>query len=497
MDPPSTATGGGAPDDSETTTTATSSNNTPPPPSSPTLTPLRLEAASAPLSLHRDKVSALAWLPPPPAPAGEEEGGGEAAEAEASSLSLGSTSDDGSFRLSGLVWEAGEGAETALVLRSKRHFAPSDVALSCCGLVDGGGRDGGAGNPLAVLSSWDNRVYGALRWIALLGMGGLSFFTYPHMGARFHLFPFPFAFLSFIHTHTRTHTHIHTLNPPPLLPSSRNKPAVYSIRSARRLLELDAHDDGVAALALAPTPTIPATAHGHNPNNSNGSSPCPSPCPSSYLLATGAWDATVKVWSLQAPSGEIDPSPLAEFFDLAAQVQTVAIHVTAAGAGSTLVAAGAEDGRVAVWDVKARGLVASFQATAGGAPVAAVRWGKGAAEAPCLYVAGGDGALACYALDGRRRGAGARLGCELRCLEVVEGGGGGDVLVVGGGDGSVSLWAGASLCVEMAATPLVVVPEAHGGGGGAVTAVAVDWRRRLLATGGQDGGVRVWRVVVG
>lgn len=145
MDPPSTATGGGAPDDDTTTAT----------PSSLTLTSLRLEAASGPLSLHRDKVSALAWLPPPAAGEG---GGGN--EAGASSISLASTSDDGSFRLSDLVWEgegAGEGT-ASLVLRSKRHFAPSDIALSSCGLLDG---DGGSSDPLAVLSSWDNRVYGA------------------------------------------------------------------------------------------------------------------------------------------------------------------------------------------------------------------------------------------------------------------------------------------------------------------------------------------------
>jgi hypothetical protein len=65
--------------------------------------------------------------------------------------------------------EGGEGVRATL--RSKRHFAPSDIALSCCALwgdegggegeeAGAGGGGGGGGNPLAVLSSWDNHVYG-------------------------------------------------------------------------------------------------------------------------------------------------------------------------------------------------------------------------------------------------------------------------------------------------------------------------------------------------
>lgn len=249
---------------------------------------------------------------------------------------------------------------------------------------------------------------------------------------------------------------------------------MYSIRSARQLLKLDAHDDGVSALAVACSP--------------NGSDDC--------LLATCSWDATVKVWTLRG-SGDVDPAPVAEFFDLAAQVQTVAIAPLSSSA-LTLLAAGAEDGRVAIWDVKARILVTTFQATVGSAPVAAVRWGwggGGAGSEPRLYVAGGDGSLACYAVDGQRLGL-VWADCELRSLELGRAEGGPDVLVAGGGDGSLRLWSGASFLPSAAdgpaASPLLTIPDAHAG---AVTAVAVDWVKGLVATGCQDASVRVWRAI--
>ncbi len=268
---------------------------------------------------------------------------------------------------------------------------------------------------------------------------------------------------------------------------------MYSIRSARQLLKLDAHDDGVSALALAPASS----------SSTNGGSE-----PPHHLLATGSWDATVKVWALKS-SGEMDPSPLAEFFDLAAQVQTVALHAPPSPA-STLVAAGAEDGRVGVWELRSRCVVTTFQATVGGAPVAAVRWAgigvgggnkDGLPPRPLLYVAGGDGSLGCYdALEGRLLGRG-RVDCgELRCLEVatfVDGAAAAyDVLAAGGGDGSLTLWSGAAFLDAAAqagapVAPLLVVPDAHAG---PVTAVAVDWARGVLATGCQDATVRVWRV---
>lgn len=76
-----------------------------------------------------------------------------------------STSDDGSFRVSTVMEENGggdgsskgtSGEEEELLnisLRSKRHFTPSEIALSCCALVEN------EVNPLAILGSWDNSIY--------------------------------------------------------------------------------------------------------------------------------------------------------------------------------------------------------------------------------------------------------------------------------------------------------------------------------------------------
>lgn len=218
--------------------------------------------------------------------------------------------------------------------------------------------------------------------------------------------------------------------------------------------------------------------------------------PDARLLVTGSWDGSVKAWALKPTSGAIDPNPIAEFYDLEG-VQ--AVCVSDAG----LVAGGAEDGRVAVWDVGARSLVACFDATAKGAPVVGVKWGgnAGGGGERVLYIAGGDGSLGCYAVrrdgEARRVGCAARLGCEPRALALAsleDGGAADDLLVVGGGDGSVSLWSGSALCLTAApaAAPLVVVADAHAE---AVTAVAVDWRKGLVASGAQDATLRVWRIV--
>ena len=73
-----------------------------------------------------------------------------------------STSDDGSFRVStvvqgdkstAIVTEEGEEELLNISLRSKRHFTPSEIALSCCALVED------ETNPLAILGSWDNSIY--------------------------------------------------------------------------------------------------------------------------------------------------------------------------------------------------------------------------------------------------------------------------------------------------------------------------------------------------
>lgn len=63
---------------------------------------------------------------------------------------------------------------------------------------------------------------------------------------------------------------------------------------------------------------------------------------------------TTKVWEIRASDMHIDPNAVLELFDLEAAVQTVAFDGT-----GKLLAAGSEDGMVAVWDVSTGSLVAT------------------------------------------------------------------------------------------------------------------------------------------
>jgi WD40 repeat protein len=72
--------------------------------------------------------------------------------------SICSTSHDGTFRVSSVEEQRVGGGEDMphiikASLRSKRHFSPSEIALSCCALTD---HDT---NQMAVMGSWDNHVY--------------------------------------------------------------------------------------------------------------------------------------------------------------------------------------------------------------------------------------------------------------------------------------------------------------------------------------------------
>lgn len=91
---------------------------------------------SSSLSLHREKVTCLKLT---------DQGS-----------TLCSTSQDGTFRVSGVESKIEEDKASNLPvvkanLRSKRHFIPSDVALSCCALTPD--------NKIAVMGSWNNNVY--------------------------------------------------------------------------------------------------------------------------------------------------------------------------------------------------------------------------------------------------------------------------------------------------------------------------------------------------
>eukprot|EP00624_Nannochloropsis_granulata_P004097 evm.model.NODE_30636_length_21967_cov_24.367916.3 len=175
----------------------------------------------------------------------------------------------------------------------------------------------------------------------------------------------------------------------------------------------------------------------------------------------------------------------------------------------TLLAAGAEDGRVIVWDVEAKGMVGSFESgteggrrTGGAAAVTAMRWAEGGKEGGKeeLYVVTADGWLGYYTSRGQLLGSaqceGGREG-GIRCLDVQRTMDGRDVLVTGSGDGSVCLW----LCGEREGGEggregrrLELLVEVRGAHEDAVTCVALDWRKGRLATGAADAMLKVWEV---
>jgi WD40 repeat protein len=126
--------------------------------------------------------------------------------------------------------------------------------------------------------------------------------------------------------------------------------------------------------------------------------------------------------------------------------------------------------------------VAVFDATSGGEPVTAVRWGRNHG----LYVAAADGALGSWSLDGRCV-ASLETGLQWRAMEV-DVWADRDVLALGGADGSLRLWVGEEGGGVL--RELLCVPHAHRD---AVTCLDVDWGRGRLVTGSVDASMRVWR----
>ena len=187
-----------------------------------------------------------------------------------------------------------------------------------------------------------------------------------------------------------------------------NSVLLYSVESACVVTTIDdAHDALVSALDLA---------HGGGAGARDAS------------LCTGAWDATVKLWRL-APSGLV-PHPLLELYEHESPVTSLRV-----AADGNVVIAGAEDGRVVLWDVRAGGApVASFSL---GEPVTSLCWSDGAAAsaASAVLVASSAGTVAQFAPDGRRV-ATVSIASEARCVCAD-----GPLVVAGAADASLTAWA--------------------------------------------------------
>ena len=76
-------------------------------------------------------------------------------------------------------------------------------------------------------------------------------------------------------------------------------------------------------------------------------------------MLTGAWDGTVKLWGLK--SSGLGSTPLTEFYDHENPIQSVSLSTDA-----KLAAAGADDGKVIVWDAKAGNELFSYQVSPAG-----------------------------------------------------------------------------------------------------------------------------------
>ncbi|KAG5190430.1 hypothetical protein JKP88DRAFT_266910 [Tribonema minus] len=167
---------------------------------------------------------------------------------------------------------------------------------------------------------------------------------------------------------------------------------LYAVESASQVSRLRAcHDDGVSCMALC-EPAAARTDSGGGANGSSGGGSAPS---SRRLLVTGAWDATVKVWGLQETG--LEPAPAMDFFDLETPIHSVAIDPS-----GRLVAAGAEDGKVAVWEVHSGAMVFSYEAPTAHA-VCAVLWVR-RGDALCVMTALTSGYICRHSESGTLEG---------------------------------------------------------------------------------------------
>ncbi|CAH0364040.1 unnamed protein product [Pelagomonas calceolata] len=177
------------------------------------------------------------------------------------------------------------------------------------------------------------------------------------------------------------------------------------------------------------------------------------------VFCTGAWDATVKLWSVSDLCGDGECGPFLELVDHEAPVTCIALSSNA-----SLVVAGADDGALLVWDARPASKI--DRAPVGDAIISI------AAPVVCVDIcsdrilaAAEDGLMKEVALDGGelRR---FDLSGEPRCLVAAEAARGALYLVAGRADGSLALVAWDE---HEAPEERYVVEKAHGAALSAVT----------------------------
>lgn len=76
-------------------------------------------------------------------------------------------------------------------------------------------------------------------------------------------------------------------------------------------------------------------------------------------MLTGAWDGTVKLWGLKNPG--IASTPLSEFYDHEHPIQSVSLS-----SHGKYAAAGADDGKIIIWEAKSGNEVLNHQVSQSG-----------------------------------------------------------------------------------------------------------------------------------
>jgi factor associated with neutral sphingomyelinase activation len=160
---------------------------------------------------------------------------------------------------------------------------------------------------------------------------------------------------------------------------------------------------------------------------------------STHIMASGSWDATVKVWSVTVAAGEtvsINREPLAELFD--ADSSIVCISTKTIPGGGIVIAAGCTDGSFVVWNVHTDGVqvvIHSEPARRGSGPCSVVKW---ISEGGRLHLFAGfaTGKVASYALaeGALDRESAVSVGVAVLSLVYSEG-----ILLVGCSDGGLRL----------------------------------------------------------
>lgn len=160
---------------------------------------------------------------------------------------------------------------------------------------------------------------------------------------------------------------------------------------------------------------------------------------STHIMASGSWDATVKVWSVAVAAGEtvsINREPLAELFD--ADSSIVCVSTKTIPGGGIVIAAGCTDGSFCVWNVHTDGVqvvIHSESARRGSGPCSVVKWISEGGRIH-LFAAFATGKVSSYALaDGALdRESAVSVGVAVLSLVYSEG-----ILLVGCSDGGLRL----------------------------------------------------------